>query len=118
MWGDLRLRPRQPPCVTASVVCVGTLSDLIELPGGVFEMGSQQFYPDEGPIYHRHVIIFVLLAASTVLVPVIGYLIASARLAAPLDGVREWLVENNATIMTVVLLVIGVSVIGEGIGHF
>jgi formylglycine-generating enzyme len=34
---------------------VGTLSDLIELPGGAFEMGSQQFYPDEGPIHDRYV---------------------------------------------------------------
>ena len=64
------------------------------------------------------IIIFVLLAASTVLVPVIGYLIASARLARPLDELREELIENNATIMAGVLLVIGVSVIGKGIGHF
>jgi hypothetical protein len=42
-------------CAPASVVCVGTLSDLIELPGGAFQMGSQQFYPDEGPIHDRHV---------------------------------------------------------------
>ena len=64
------------------------------------------------------IIIFVLLAASTVLVPVIGYLIASARLAGPLDKLREGLEENNATIMAGVLLIIGVSVIGKGIGHF
>ena len=64
------------------------------------------------------IIIFVLLAASTVLIPVIGYLIASARLAGPLDKLREWLVENNALIMAVLLLVIGVSVIGKGVANF
>jgi hypothetical protein len=48
--------------------------------------------------------------------PVIGYLIASARLAGPLDRLRVWLVDNNAVIMAVVLLVIGVAVIGKGIG--
>ena len=64
------------------------------------------------------IIIFVLLAACTVMIPVIGYLIASARLAGPLDKLREWLVENNATIMAVLLLVIGVAVIGKGIGSF
>ena len=64
------------------------------------------------------IIIFVLLAASTVLIPVIGYLIASARLAGPLDKLREWLVENNALIMAVLLLVIGVSVIGKGLASF
>jgi threonine/homoserine/homoserine lactone efflux protein len=64
------------------------------------------------------IIIFVLLAASTVLVPVVGYLIASARLAGPLDKLREWLVDNNAVIMAVLLLVIGVSVIGKGLANF
>jgi threonine/homoserine/homoserine lactone efflux protein len=64
------------------------------------------------------IIIFVLLAASTVLVPVVGYLIASARLAGPLDKLREWLVDNNAVIMTVLLLVIGVSLIGKGLANF
>ena len=62
--------------------------------------------------------IFVLLAASTVLVPVVGYLVASARLAGPLDKLREWLVDNNAVIMAVLLLVIGVSVIGKGLANF
>jgi threonine/homoserine/homoserine lactone efflux protein len=64
------------------------------------------------------IIIFVLLAACTVVIPVIGYLIASARLAGPLDRLRGWLVENNATIMSVLLLVIGVAVIGKGLSSF
>ena len=64
------------------------------------------------------IIVFVLLAASTVLIPVVGYLIASARLAGPLDKLRAWLVDNNAVIMAVLLLVIGVSVIGKGLANF
>jgi threonine/homoserine/homoserine lactone efflux protein len=64
------------------------------------------------------IVIFVLLAACTVIIPVIGYVIASARLADPLDRLREWLVENNATIMAVLLLVIGVALIGKGIAGF
>jgi threonine/homoserine/homoserine lactone efflux protein len=62
--------------------------------------------------------VFVLIAGCTVLIPVIGYLIASARMAGPLDRLREWLVDNNVTIMAVLLLVIGVSVIGKGIASF
>jgi hypothetical protein len=31
---------------------------------------------------------------------------------------REWLVDNNAVIMAVLLLVIGVSMIGKGLGNF
>jgi threonine/homoserine/homoserine lactone efflux protein len=64
------------------------------------------------------IIIFVLLAACTVVIPVIGYLMASAQLAGPLDRLRGWLVENNSTIMAVLLLVIGVAVIGKGIASF
>ena len=60
--------------------------------------------------------VFTVIAASTVLVPVIAYLAASAKMAAPLERLRVWLVDNNATIMAVLLLVIGVSVIGKGIG--
>jgi threonine/homoserine/homoserine lactone efflux protein len=64
------------------------------------------------------IVVFVLLAGCTVLVPVIGYLVASTRMAGPLDRLRGWLVDNNATIMTVLLLVIGISVIGKGIASF
>lgn len=61
-------------------------------------------------------IIFVVIAASTVAIPVIAYLIASNKLADALEGLRVWLLHNNATIMAVLLLVMGVSVIGKGIG--
>lgn len=63
-------------------------------------------------------LVFVLIAAITVLGPVVAYLVASARLAGPLDSLRVWLVHNNATIMTVLLLVIGVAVIGKGIAAY
>jgi threonine/homoserine/homoserine lactone efflux protein len=62
--------------------------------------------------------IFVLIAASTVIVPVVGYLIASKQMAAPLERLRVWLVHNNAAIMTTLLLVIGVTLIGKGIANF
>jgi len=34
----------------------------------------------------------------------------------PLDGMKAWLQANNATVMAVLLLVIGVGLIGQGIG--
>jgi threonine/homoserine/homoserine lactone efflux protein len=64
------------------------------------------------------VLVFTLIAASSVAVPVIAYLVASARMAGPLESLRTWLVHNNATVMAVLLLVIGVVVIGKGIGSF
>lgn len=62
--------------------------------------------------------IFTLIAASTVLVPVVGYLIAADKLRGPLDALRGWLANENAVIMAILLLVIGVSMIGKGIGSF
>ena len=64
------------------------------------------------------IVIFVLLAAATVLIPVVGYRLASARLAGPLEHLRKWLVDHNAAIMAVLLLVLGASVIGKGISSF
>jgi len=64
------------------------------------------------------ILVFTLIAASSVAVPVIAYLVASARMAGPLESLRTWLVHNNATVMAVLLLVIGVVVIGKGIGSF
>ena len=62
------------------------------------------------------VVVFTVIAASTVAVPVIGYLCARQKLEAPLNGLRAWLTQNNATVMAVLLLVIGVVMIGKGIG--
>lgn len=62
--------------------------------------------------------VFTLLAASTVTVPVIGYLVAAKRLRGPLDALRVWLGRENALIMAVLLLVIGVVLIGKGLAAF
>ena len=64
------------------------------------------------------ILVFTLIAASTVLVPVVGYLIAAEKLRGPLDALRVWLSKENAVIMAVLLLVIGISLIGKGIGSF
>jgi hypothetical protein len=64
------------------------------------------------------VIVFTALAGCTVLIPVVAYLVASARMVGPLENLRFWLVHNNSTIMAVLLLVIGVSMIGKGIASF
>ncbi|MGB4780166.1 GAP family protein [Microbacterium sp.] len=64
------------------------------------------------------IVVFTVLAASTVLIPVVGYLFAADRLRGALDATRGWLQGENAVIMAVLLLVIGVSMIGKGIGSF
>jgi len=59
--------------------------------------------------------IFVLLASSTVALPVIAYAVAGDRMRRPLEELRAWLEANNATVMAVLLLVLGVVLIGRGI---
>jgi threonine/homoserine/homoserine lactone efflux protein len=60
--------------------------------------------------------VFTLIAASTVAVPVIAYLVAKDRMRGPLDRAKVWLEENNATVMAVLILVISMVLIGKGIG--
>lgn len=59
--------------------------------------------------------VFTLIAASTVLIPVIAYLVAAPRLRAPLESLHAWLVRENHTIMCVLFLVLGFSAIGNGL---
>lgn len=62
------------------------------------------------------VAVFSVLAASTVAAPVIAYQSAAQRLSAPLASLKEWLQSNNATVMSVLILVISVVLIGKGLG--
>jgi threonine/homoserine/homoserine lactone efflux protein len=58
---------------------------------------------------------FTVIATSTVAIPVVAHLVAPARMRGPFQRLREWLVENNVTIMVLLLLMIGVVMIGNGI---
>lgn len=60
-------------------------------------------------------VVFVLVAATTVIVPVIAHFAASARLSAPLDALREWLTRHSAAVMTVLLVVLALQNIGKAV---
>jgi threonine/homoserine/homoserine lactone efflux protein len=62
--------------------------------------------------------VFTVIAACTVAIPVIAYLIARDRMRRPLDSMKAWLQHNNATVMSVLILVIGVVLVGKGISGF
>lgn len=61
------------------------------------------------------VIIYALLATLSVGVPVIWYLAAPDSASKALEKARVWLVHNNAIVMAVLFLLIGVNIIGKGI---
>jgi hypothetical protein len=64
------------------------------------------------------VVVFTVFASSTVAAPVVAYLVAADRMRKPLDDLGQWLVANNTTVMTVLVLVLGVAQVGNGIGSF
>jgi hypothetical protein len=63
-------------------------------------------------------VIYTTVAAATVTGPVVAYLVASTRVQHGLDELKVWLLQNNSTVMCVLLLVIGVVMIGKGLASF
>ena len=61
------------------------------------------------------VVVFVLIAICTVATPVIVYQVAGERSQPALDAMKVWLGQNNAVVMGVLMLVIGVVLLGKGI---
>jgi threonine/homoserine/homoserine lactone efflux protein len=61
------------------------------------------------------VLIFTALSASTVAIPVLGYLIAGERLEAPLGRVKRWMERNHAALIAGILVVIGAALVYKGI---
>jgi len=59
--------------------------------------------------------VFVLLSTLGATLPVLALLIGRDRVAPGLASARDWFVRNNATIMAVVLLVIGALLVGGGL---
>jgi threonine/homoserine/homoserine lactone efflux protein len=62
--------------------------------------------------------IFVLLATAGVGTPVVFALAMGDRSARLLEELKDWMSANNAVIMAVLLLVLGVKLIGDGISGF
>jgi threonine/homoserine/homoserine lactone efflux protein len=60
--------------------------------------------------------IFTLIGACTVVIPTLAYLFLGAKVQPALDGAKSWLSVHNAAVMTVLLLVIGATLFGKGLG--
>jgi len=61
------------------------------------------------------VAVYVLIASCTLMVPVIGYLVAGDRMRPALDAMKAWLLANDATVMSVLFVVLGAKLLGDGI---
>lgn len=61
------------------------------------------------------VLAFIVLGSITVLVPIVWYLLSPQGAGPTLEKWNVWLTANNAVLMAVVFLVIGVNLISKGI---
>jgi threonine/homoserine/homoserine lactone efflux protein len=61
-------------------------------------------------------IVFILIGSLGILTPVFIYFALGTRAAVILDELKDWMAGHNAAIMTVLLLVLGAKLIGDGVG--
>lgn len=59
--------------------------------------------------------VFTAVAASSVALPVLAYLVAGERLDEPLTRLKDWMEAQHATLVAVILVVIGVMVLYKGV---
>jgi hypothetical protein len=59
--------------------------------------------------------VHVLVASSTIVLPVLAFLMAENRVRPWLNDLQGWLTQHNAAVMAVLLLVIGTVMVGRGI---
>ena len=62
--------------------------------------------------------LFVFIGSVSIAVPVFYRLVAGKQADRQLQVWKEWLMYNNATVVCVVLLMMGVMFIGKGVGGF
>jgi hypothetical protein len=62
--------------------------------------------------------VFVAVGALGAAVPLVLYLALGERSRAILDELRDWMARNNATIMAVLALIIGIKLIGDAVSGF
>lgn len=63
------------------------------------------------------IVLYTVIGASSVAVPVIATLVAPTRTEPKLVSAREWLARNGGTLTSVILFFIGVVVLGMGIAR-
>lgn len=63
-------------------------------------------------------IVFMAIASITVIGPVVWFLVGGQSAKVRLESLRTWLVQNNHTIMAIVLLLLGASIVGKALPAF
>jgi threonine/homoserine/homoserine lactone efflux protein len=60
--------------------------------------------------------VFIIVGSLSILAPVVIYFAMGVKATVILDELKTWMADNNAAIMSVLLLVLGAKLIGDAIG--
>lgn len=61
--------------------------------------------------------IYTVIAASTVVVPIVATLVAPSRMEPRLTSAREWLIRNGEAMTSLIVVLIGVVIVGMGLAR-
>lgn len=86
--------------------------DLTLAVAGGAAIGAEDLQAGEGVLA---IIVFTLVAVSTVALPLIVYLVAGTRTVDAFDRLKQWLLRHNATVLAAIWLVLGLLFVLEGI---
>ena len=98
-----------------ALVSVVNPKNLILIIGGVTAISQTDVAGGDQAIVWA---IFILIATIGVAAPVVIYFAMGDKAAAILDDLKGWMASNNAAIMAVILVIIGVKLIGDSISGF
>jgi hypothetical protein len=95
------------------LLCVANPKNLLLILGAAVLIAQAGLPSDDEAVT---VAVFTIVAASSVAIPTLAYLLAGSRVQPALDRMKAWLAVNNTAVMAVLLLVLGVSLLGKGLG--
>ena len=61
------------------------------------------------------VVYYVVIASSTVVLPILAYVVSGDRLDQPLARLKDWMEAQHATLVAAILVVLGLLVLYKGI---
>lgn len=93
----------------AALAAVNPKNLLLSISAGVSAGGITQTLSEDV----LAIVLFVLVAASTIVIPTVLFLIKGDKIKDKLDEMKTWLIHNNDTITSVMLLFIGLKVLGK-----
>jgi hypothetical protein len=103
-----------PVKAAAAGVLLGTISpkNLVLVVGGAAAVAQTGIPAGQEAVAWA---VFTAIASVGVCAPVVIHVAAGERAAATLDGMKAWLIANNAVIIAVLCLVVGANLLGDAI---